>query len=99
MFVISVNTRARLLPVSRLARHLPTVEDAEQAVALVAERPELPPLLGVFVRVARSHAGRAVDGLRVSLTIARHHAPGFERALVAREQVVQVHRARVDVLD
>src|ERR1043165_607454 len=53
VFVISVNTLARLGPILLLARHFPTVQDSEQSVALMSQRPEVSAAFGIDAELNR----------------------------------------------
>ena len=77
-----VGIGARLLPIRRIASQFPAMEHAQQSVALMTRRPET----------------AVVNGVPAIQDQLRHDFPGLARALVAGQKVVDMLRARIDVL-
>src|SRR5258705_1464250 len=99
MLMVCINTLPRLCPIDAISCQLPTVQNPEESIALVPKRPKVPATLRICSGWALCDASWLIDGVLILNTILGHDLPSFTHSIVARQQIMNVHGAGVDIFE
>src|SRR5258705_10502632 len=99
MLMVCINRLPRLFPIDAISCQLPTMQNPEESIALVPQRPKVPATLRICSDRARCDSGWLIDGVLILNTVVGHDLPSFTHSIVARQQIMNVHGARVDIFE
>src|SRR5436309_2666363 len=99
MAVIGVNALSRFYPIGAIPSQLPPVQNTEQPVALMSERPKLSATLRIHTDWTWGNTGWLIDRVLISQTILSHDLACVTHSLIACKQIMNVHSARINVFE